>query len=124
LGCLLHSLQDFSIHIKKSELRRLEVELTPQSHASSSSSSETGVPPNRYGLNTCIKVTQKKAVLVPTTLSECLAPHDQCTSEYHDFTGKFRLRCVCSCHNKQNSLSTKISDMTNVYPAEEKMEHV
>lgn len=38
-------------------------------------------------------------------LGECLAPHNLCTGEYHDFTGAYRIRCACTCHTKKSGLS-------------------
>lgn len=73
--------------------------MTPQSKASSSS-----VTPKEYGSTRAINIAEKVKVpvLLPVALKECLVPHAVCTQEYHDFTGAFRLRCGCSCHNEQN----------------------
>ena len=96
--------------------------MTPQSKASSSRVAVTALPSNEYGPHRAINITGKvKAkVLLPLTLKECLAPHHVCTQEYHDFTGAYRIRCDCMCHNEEafevNQVHSPLSGVRNFSP--------
>jgi hypothetical protein len=49
---------------------------------------------------------QEKVITLPSFVSTCLAPHDECTGIYEDSFHLFRLNCHCQCHNYQSKSIT------------------
>jgi hypothetical protein len=45
---------------------------------------------------------QEKAIMLPSFVSTCLAPHKECTGEYTDTFNLFRLSCHCTCHSNRS----------------------
>jgi hypothetical protein len=45
---------------------------------------------------------QNSVIILPSVVTTCLAPHDQCTGEFIDTTHSFRLKCLCQCGHNHN----------------------